>query len=60
MDMFRTKTAKLGALVFAAGIVAGVQPDLVSQYTDMKAADLVMLGLGLVFGRDALQKLVTK
>lgn len=65
MDMFSTKTAKYGAVVAIAGILAGLEqlgygPGLMEQLTDLKAADLVMLGVGLIFGRDMMQKLIMK
>ena len=60
LDMFGTKTAKLGALVVLFAIFAGVQPEMASQYSDMRPADLLMLGLGLIFGRDMVQKLIVK
>ncbi len=57
-DVFKTKTAKLGAVMILAGAFKLWQPELAEAASITIAPDvLIASGLAMIFGRDAIRKI---
>jgi hypothetical protein len=54
---YQTKSTALGAVLIVAGVVKSINPEWVTFFT-VSADVLVMAGLGIIFGRDAIRKMI--